>query len=287
MNPSLQEVAAKVGLGPVPSDFSALERIILESAPFVDVSTWRARLGELETQVCRIEVPAGLRSVMGTGFLVAPDICLTNFHVAKVLIDKMADPSQARLRFDYKRDADGTVVNEGTVFRLADDWLVAAQPPSAVDELAESGDRLPAPDELDFALLRVRNSPGRQAIGRTEGLSESPQRGWIRRVGTDGFDAKHPLFILQHPDDSPLMLAFGQSDGLNANATRLRHQVNTRPGSSGAPCLNVQLELVALHHAGDPDLDVSHKPVYNVAVPIAAIGDYLAASDVAEMLFPA
>jgi hypothetical protein len=79
---------------------STLERIILASAPFVDVSTWRAQLGELEAQVCRVEVPARLASTVGTGFLVGPDVCLTNFHVVKILIDHMADPRQARLRFD-------------------------------------------------------------------------------------------------------------------------------------------------------------------------------------------
>ena len=149
-------VAAELGLGTVPP---SLERIIMASVPFVDVSTWRAQLGELEAQVCRVEVPAGLQATVGTGFLVGPDLCLTNFHVVKPLIDQLADPGQVRLRFDYKRAADGTVVSEGTQFALAGDWLVAARPPSAVDVLADPGNHLPGPDELDFALLRVRDEP--------------------------------------------------------------------------------------------------------------------------------
>ena len=68
----------------------------------------------------------------------------------------------------------------------------------------------------------------------------------------------------------------GQSDGLNANETRLRHQVNTKRGSSGSPCLNARLELVALHHAGDPNFDPARRPAWNAAVPIAAIRGYLA-----------
>ena len=113
---ALQAVAAELGLGTVPP---SLERIIMASVPFVDVSTWRAQLGELEAQVCRVEIPAGLQATIGTGFLVAPDLCLTDFHVVKPLIDQLADPSQARLRFDYKRATDGTVVSEGTQFALA------------------------------------------------------------------------------------------------------------------------------------------------------------------------
>ena len=124
-NVTLQEVAAGIGLGAAPASISGLERFIAESAPFVDAGTWRAQLGELETQVCRVEVPAGPRSIGGTGFLVGPDILLTNFHVVRTLVDNMADPRRVQLRFDHKRAEDGTVVNAGTVFGLSDDWLVA------------------------------------------------------------------------------------------------------------------------------------------------------------------
>ncbi len=73
-NAALWGVAAQVGLGAAPTsqDWTSLERIILASAPFVDVSTWRAQFGELEAQVCRVEVPARLASTVGTGFLVGP-----------------------------------------------------------------------------------------------------------------------------------------------------------------------------------------------------------------------
>ena len=48
-------------------------------------ATWRARLGELEAQVCRVEVPARDRPTAGTGFLVGPDLVLTKYHVIEVL----------------------------------------------------------------------------------------------------------------------------------------------------------------------------------------------------------
>jgi hypothetical protein len=280
---ALQAVAAELGLGTVPP---SLERIIRASVPFVDVSTWRAQLGELEAQVCRVEIPAGLQATVGTGFLVAPDLCLTNFHVVKPLIDQLADPGQARLRFDYRRAADGTVVSEGTQFALAGEWLVATRPPSAVDVLADPGNQLPAADELDFALLRVRGYPGEQAAGHADGLADAPKRGWVHRIGTDGFEPDQPLFLLEHPEGAPLKLAFGPSVGLNANATRLRHQINTEAGSSGAPCLNAKLELVALHHAGDPNFDPAHKPTCNSAIPLAAIRSYLADAGIQATLFP-
>ena len=280
---ALQAVAAELGLSTVPP---SLERIIFASVPFVDISTWRAQLGELEAQVCRVEIPTELQGTIGTGFLIAPDLCLTNYHVVKPLIDQLADPGQARLRFDYKRAADGTVVRAGTQFALADEWLVAARPPSALDILVDPGNQLPAPDELDFAILRVQDDPGEQAAGLADGLADAPKRGWMHRIGVDGFEQDHPLFLLEHPEGAPLKLAFGASAGLNANATRLRHRINTEAGSSGAPCLNARLELVALHHSGDPNFDPAHKPAYNSAIPLAAIRGYLADAGIQATLFP-
>ena len=273
-NIALREIAAEVGLTAAPP---ALERVILESVPFLDIAVLRARLGELEAQVCRVEVPAPTRPTAGTGFLVGPDLVLTNYHVIDVLHKGMANPKETRLRFDYRATADGTQIEAGTVFGLADNWLVAWRPPSDVDDLSDPGGLLPSPDELDFAVLRLGQSPGEQPIGRAERLSEAPDRGWIRldQAGPDGFEAGNPLLILQHPSDEPLKVALGQSDGLNANGTRLRHRVNTKPGSSGSPCLNARLEVVALHHAGDPNFDPAHRPAWNAAVPIAAIRDHV------------
>jgi Trypsin-like peptidase domain/Effector-associated domain 1 len=267
-NATLQAVAADLGLSSAPR---SLERLINDSVPFVDVSAWRAQLGLLEGQVCRVEIPAGLRGSVGTGFLVGPDLCLTNFHVVRPLIDGEADPADVRLRFDYRRASDGTTVNEGQCFSLAQDWLVMAQPPSAADGEPDSAGHLPAADELDFALLRVDGAPGETPAGQADKVRDAPARGWIQQIGRDGFDVDSPLFVLQHPEGDPLKLAFGPSAGLNANGTRLRHRVNTEPGSSGSPCLNARLELIGLHHAGDPNFDAGHKPAYNSAIPISAI----------------
>jgi hypothetical protein len=279
-NAGLQVLAAEFGLSSSPQN---LERIIVPAVPFSDVGAWRARLGELECQVCRVEIPAGLKATVGTGFLVAPDLCLTNHHVVQPLIDKHAEPADVRLRFDFRRADDGTVVSEGTCFPLADDWLAASRPPSRADDDPAAG--LPADDELDFALLRLAGEPGNSPAGRADQVPNSPPRGWIRSVG-EAPEAGHPLSILQHPDGAPLKIAFGHSTGLNTNGTRLRYTVNTAGGSSGSPCLDAQLDLVGLHHAGDPNFDTGHQPEYNAAIPIRAITDYLSAHVGGIDLFP-
>jgi hypothetical protein len=274
---ALHEIASEAGLTAAPS---TLEKLIRAAVPFLDVAVWRTRLSELEGQVCRVEMP----TTFGTGFLVAPDLVLTNYHVIAGLAGG-GDHRAARLRFDYKRAADGTEIHQGTMFELADDWLVAGRTPSAVDLLPSPGNRLPTPDELDFALLRVKGRPGEQSSGFAANLPGALPRGWIKssQVAASGTDAEHTLFILQHPQGDPLQLAFGASVGLNANGTRLRYEVNTEPGSSGSPCLNANLDLVALHHAGDPNW----LPRYNAGVPVTAIRDYLATSDLATEVFAA
>lgn len=277
-NAALRAQAVDAGLSAV--DASALERVLPGSA-FHDTGAWLGRFGELEGQVCRVEIPAG--TAAGTGFLVAPGLVLTAYHVVRELHEKGGDPHGALLRFDYR----GPAVGPGTEFRLADDWLAAFRPPGLADLAVGAGSvvLVPAADELDFAVLRVRDSPGERPAGLASAMQGAPARGWIRaaQVAVDGFAAGHALFILQHPLGMPLKLAVGRSDGLNANGTRLRYRVSTDFGSSGSPCLNANLELVGMHHAGDPGV----APAYNSAVPIAAIREYLAGSSIAGELFRA
>lgn len=258
-----------------------LERIVREKSQFLDVVRWRTALAAIENQVCRIDMDRqGQVSSLGTGFLVGPDLVLTNHHVVSDTIKwwqkephnqmHWARASQLIIRFDHKQLADGTTINEGTPLRLADNWLVDASPPSAVDlQIVKSG--LPALDELDYALLRLNTPAGNQPP--TDSANTTP-RGWIALPSSDDPPAPgDALIIMQHPAGQPLKLAF-ESDGvigLNANRTRITYRTNTEHGSSGSPCFNANWQLVALHHSGDPDYSDDHQADYNEGIPIAAI----------------
>jgi Trypsin-like peptidase domain len=232
-----------------------------------------------------VTVPGG--TVKGTAFLVRSAVCFTNYHVPKHVIKGAVAPSKAVVRFDYKRSQDGVVLSDGTEHRLPDsDWLVDANPPSTVDVLVDPGGQLPE-DQFDYAVFRLTGEPSEESIGGSSGGPQAPKRGWTDSAAAEPFSAESTMFILQHPAGEPLKLAFGPVSGLNGNSTRVRHKVNTEPGSSGSPCFNRNLELAALHHGGDPNFAVGQRPQYNEAMPLSAGCRLLAERNLASSVFAA
>jgi hypothetical protein len=289
-NARLMALAESWQLAPVRTETrDALERIISQEAGFLDITGWRERLGALEGQVGRVEVTVPGGMVKGTAFLAGPSVCLTNYHVLERVIKGSVGASNVVVRFDYKRSGDGVVLNDGTEHRLPDtDWLVDASPPSPVDSLVDPGQQLPEENQLDYAVFRLTGDPGEEHIGGASAGPQSPRRGWIGSAATaEPFTADSTMFVLQHPAGEPLKLAFASVIGLNGNGTRVRHRVDTEQGSSGSPCFNRNLELVALHHGGDPNFAVGHRPQYNEAVPFSAICQLLAQRNSASSVFVA
>jgi hypothetical protein len=269
-NQQLLEFAREIGLSAAKP---GLEQTIKQHAPFFDPVNFRTRLGEIENQVCRIEIPTQAGTVFGTGFLLGPSAVMTNYHVVEPVIRGEVPPSAMLLRFDYKRLAK-EVVNEGTPLRAADaDWLIDSSPVSPSDLVSEGTGGLPAPDELDYAMIRLQGTPGLDPVGASV-TPGSARRGWVTiRQQPYAFTPNTPLMVMQHPDAAPLKLALDMSGivALNGNQTRVTYTVNTEGGSSGSPCFSTDWELVALHHSGDPNFDRRDKPTCNQGIPFAAI----------------
>ena len=235
-------------------------------------------MARIEGQVCRIEVYSGLPPQYGTGFLLGPSVVMTNYHVVESVIKKEVTPDKVGLRFDYKALADGVHVGKSTVYELAhdfpeDQWLLAHSPYSSVDETGGPGD--PSQTELDYALLRVKGAPGNDPVGGPGLQLEKPQaRGWIAMPARAHDFEKYPsIYIVQHPEDGPLKVAFDTQSvlGLNGNRTRVRYTTTTAHGSSGSPCFDGNWNLVALHHSGDPKFPKLRRAEYNQGIPLAAI----------------
>ena len=263
----------------------ALEKVIKKTNGFIDVNQWRTKLARIERKVCSIEIGG---EHAGTGFLVGEDLVMTNYHVVEELLgDTPATPADAvRIRFDFKKSADGKVVNDGVRYRLADaDWLVDASPYSEADGKKDGA--LPTEDELDYAVLRVAPrtlDDGTAATPGREPILGSPDkyRGWIALPAVDyAFEPGRPLFIVQHPDGLPLKMALDTEgiQSVNANRTRVRYTTNTEPGSSGSPCFDSNWDLIALHHFGDTNW---RNPEWNQGIPIATIARRLGALVMAD-----
>jgi hypothetical protein len=212
---------------------------------------------------------------MGTGFLVGPDAVLTNYHVMESVLAN-GSASSVLCRFDYKVLSDGSR-DPGVEVKLhATDWKLDYSPFTQSEKAGEPDKILPTKDELDYALVRLARPVG-QEPGNPRAPAGAPARGWVNIPAADpnpnpAFDPHAPLLIAQHPDGSPLKLAVDTDSiiALNSNSTRVRYATNTEAGASGSPCFDLEWQLIALHHYGDPAYG---QPRYNQGIPIGKIRD--------------
>jgi Effector-associated domain 1/Trypsin-like peptidase domain len=255
-NLALRAFAEEIMLAPSSAE---LESIVLSKIRFANVEEWRVRMIKSELAVCRIEIPkyAGV----GTGFLLGPNIVMTNYHVME---DVILDPDlrdTVILRFDYKKSADGKTLASGKEYQLMDkEWLV--------DYSSEK--------ELDYVLLCVDKVPGKEPIADQQG---APTRGWLTPL-SHSFTRGEPLLIIQHPKADPLKFAVGSVIDIQPDGHRVRYSANTLGGSSGSPCFTANWELVALHRAGERRV----APTYNEGVPFSAILERLKRKGLTERL---
>ena len=204
-NEGLAAVAVRVGITPVTA---TLERKVRQELPYLDIVAFRTKLTAIESQVCRVESPGGY----GTGFLLGPDVLITNHHVLASVIDGTHAPEQVTLRFDYKVLADGTTLNLRHDLSLGGrEWLLDWSPPT----LAQSwGKPAPATAGSPTSTLPWSASRALPEISRSTRWSLRPlpvpcrTGSWIRLpepVPTLAVD--DPIFIVEHPEAGPLKLA--------------------------------------------------------------------------------
>lgn len=179
------------------------------------------------------------RPVGGTGFLIAPDLVMTAFHVVEArdrvageapasAADRDAQVAALRLMFDYER-RDANDRPAGT--ELAAVALVAF----------DVG--------LDVAVLRLAQAqPTRPVTFRAHALP-SPEDGV-------GFAAN----IVQHPNHEPKKVGLRNNAVYAVDGKQLYYFTDTRGGSSGAPVFDDEWRVIALHTGWDPI--VGEEPVY-------------------------
>ena len=244
----------------------SLEALVQAHAKFINPVSLREKMATLEGQVCWVSLAVGRG---GTGFLVGPDLVVTNQHVIKPITDGQVRWQDVTCRFDYKQAIDGSGLGrlKETVVALAGPgWLVDSRPPSVADwkaALSEAG-----PEETDCAVIRLAAKVGDLPVGGDTVDEKAAPRGWIAvQAAPPAMTVGNQVLLLQHPKGEPLQLSIGAVKAFNAAGTRMRHDANSKDGSSGSPLFDVDLQLVGLHHAHD----LAKPPAWNQAVPLDSI----------------
>ncbi|MEJ0077026.1 MAG: DNA/RNA non-specific endonuclease [Alphaproteobacteria bacterium] len=177
--------------------------------------------------VAYVEVTAGGKSSVGSGFMISPHLFLTNQHV-------IGDGNAARgaqITFDREAGDFGRPMPTTSFLLDPDRFALFSRE-----------------EELDYAIVAVgeRNS-GAAAIADFGycALSDKPDKHVI------GMSVN----IIQHPNGLPKMIAIRNNMLQFRTDHTLLYQTDTEPGSSGAPVFNDDWEVIALHHYGEPFLE--------------------------------
>jgi S1-C subfamily serine protease len=159
--------------------------------------------------VARLTLWFGATRIRGTGFLISPDLLLTNEH--NVFDPEQVPLTRAVAEFDYDRTP-----HDKPLVRKVDVAPVAA---NRAD---------------DWAVLRLTAAPGRPPLAL----------GTPFDIGVNDL-----VVIIQHPLGTFKQFALEPLAIREVTATQLRYIADTQDGSSGSPVFNEHMHVVALHCA--------------------------------------
>jgi V8-like Glu-specific endopeptidase len=184
--------------------------------------------------VALIEVAEGAHRWSGTGFLVGPDLLLTNHHV--IGSDEQARGATAT--FDYELDEQA---------RMRATTRVAV------------GDLLASSESADCALVRLDGRPG-------------DTHGWLK-LRESPIAVGDRVNIVQHPGGQPKQIALQNNLVEYIDNDVLQYVTSTLPGSSGAPVFDDAWHVVAIHHAGGMLIEPASGATYyrNEGIRVRAI----------------
>lgn len=178
----------------------------------------------------------------GTGFLIGNGLLITNNHV----IGARETAQNSVATFNYEYDDDG-MIRPSVHFRLTGDIFLTSV-------------------EMDYTIMSV--SPVSTAGEALE------QFGYIKMLPRSGKALKKEFVnIIQHPGGNYKKVALRENMVVGTRQHYLYYVTDTMPGSSGAPVLNEEWQLAALHHMAIPDPNDPHKYIANRGIRISAILD--------------
>lgn len=154
---------------------------------------------------------------MGTGFLVAPGLLLTNHHV----LNSPEAAQAATLQLNYRNRLDGSA--------------------DVMEEFALQPDRLfltsPVRGGLDYTFVAID-----PAVTEEYGFIPLDRRAYV-------ISPSAPGNIIQHPRGRYQEVVVQNNPILSDNGLLLHYLSDTERGSSGSPVFDNRWRLIALHHA--------------------------------------
>jgi V8-like Glu-specific endopeptidase len=198
------------------------------------------KLKALAPAVCRFQVSGGGVSKHGTGFRVADDLLLTNYHVLTIAGGKLA-----RAVAEFGFDDDGRGGSEKSTAVQCDVANVRADKDDdwGIVRVAE-----PLPDTIPILRLSEAASPVLEG----------------------------PAFIVQHPGGNRKRVGFVRNQIINITDRVIHYLTDTQSGSSGAPVFDDTGRLIAVHHAGGRPQEVAGKPAIQknegIVIPVVLEG---------------
>jgi hypothetical protein len=260
----LPGVDAKVRQNPAAAAAGGMERMVRREG-FADWGLWVDRMAAIGRCICSIQYPAGVEMGGGTGFLVADDLVLTNYHVVEHHYARTLDAAEIECRFDFAAGSAGAVT-----VKLDADWLVDHSPYSPHDP----GDNGGLPTSITWTTrccaCSAPSAPTRWRVGRGDRSGSTAAPPCPRRGPSSSWASTRVC----SPSSWPWARCWGERQ-------RLAHPLRREHGAGivGGSMHDMQLNVVALHHAGDPDYT---KLVgdYNQGIPIGRILERMAARGV-------
>lgn len=250
---------------------ATMEGLTIGSNPFVSTGELTRWLIQVERQVCVVRCG----SERGTGFLVARDLVLTNYHVVAHHLLGQVPHDKVKVRFDFRTPPGGgdPPAYDEDLHGLDEGWMIPYAPCSKAD--AEPFGE-PEPHELDYAVLKLT-----EPVGDHSPPGESLPRGWVDlSVDRPPPPVGAPMLIVQHPRSDrapppqrPLQISFATPgfNGQNRGGTRLIYRPSTLNGSSGSPVFDGTLRAVALHHSGGDNTPSAGQVHNNRGIPLSCI----------------
>lgn len=162
----------------------------------------------------------------GTGFMVAPSLMITNWHVFKT--KELASNSEVYFFYEYNNL--GRPLNP-TVFRFDTTQFYNNK-------------------ELDYCLVGVEPTDvtGKVTLKSVGYLFLDKTLG---KIGEKGIER---LNIIHHPQGDYKQISIRENTFVDINETKIFYETDTAPGSSGSPVFNDQWQVVGLHHRSVPKM---------------------------------